>query len=286
MKLTPSSTTRRSVAMACSRLGGSPQIPDPVIRIAPKPMRLTVRSPPTSMVPAAAAVGCALTPYLLKAVPDKTKPDKSGPIIPTTLSKPLMDGSAVHGGVPDEPGLADDDLADAGLHDQVRLEVPRQGGRGARAPARQLLAYRDRLEGHGVGLPPGHAFQPDRVLSGPGFAGDPDKQVPGPGNHDRTIQQARENNAGVLTCRAFRGDREFPAVQVGPLRHDAQCGGRRLWGWFRVGWRRGQPHRAGRRHGGTESGDSSLHNSPGVSKVCSPTQAGTMMRRCPVRGRD
>src|SRR5579859_1556575 len=90
MKLTPSSTTRRSVAMACSRLGGSPQIPDPVIRIAPKPMRLTVRSPPTSMVPAAAAVGCALTPYLLKAVPDKTKPDKPEPINPTTLSKPLM----------------------------------------------------------------------------------------------------------------------------------------------------------------------------------------------------
>src|SRR6266851_6131047 len=65
MKLTPSSTTRRSVAMAWSRLGGSPQIPDPVIRMAPKPSRLTVRSPPTSIVPAAAAVGCAFTPYLL-----------------------------------------------------------------------------------------------------------------------------------------------------------------------------------------------------------------------------
>src|SRR6266567_8832991 len=65
MKLTPSSTTRRSVAMAWSWLGGSPQIPDPVIRMAPKPSRLTVRSPPTSIVPAAAAVGCAFTPYLL-----------------------------------------------------------------------------------------------------------------------------------------------------------------------------------------------------------------------------
>src|SRR5580704_1514361 len=65
MKLTPSSTTRRSVAMAWSRLGGSPQMPRPVIRIAPNPRRLTVRSPPTSMVPAAAAVGCALTAYLL-----------------------------------------------------------------------------------------------------------------------------------------------------------------------------------------------------------------------------
>src|ERR1700709_1542358 len=56
MKLMPSSTTRRSVAMAWSRLGGSRQIPGPVIRMAPKPRRLTVRSPPTSMVPAAAAV--------------------------------------------------------------------------------------------------------------------------------------------------------------------------------------------------------------------------------------
>src|SRR6266536_4134094 len=65
MKLMPSSTTRRSVAMAWSRLGGSPQMPRPVTRMAPKPSRLTVRSPPTSMVPAAAAVGCAFTRYLL-----------------------------------------------------------------------------------------------------------------------------------------------------------------------------------------------------------------------------
>src|ERR1700721_1083634 len=65
VNVAPSATTRGRVAVACSRLGGSPQIPEPVIRIAPKPRRLTVRSPPTSMVPAAAAVGCALTPYLL-----------------------------------------------------------------------------------------------------------------------------------------------------------------------------------------------------------------------------
>src|SRR5260370_38799465 len=40
-------------------------MPRPVIRMAPNPRRLTVRSPPTSMVPAAAAVGCAFTRYLL-----------------------------------------------------------------------------------------------------------------------------------------------------------------------------------------------------------------------------
>src|ERR1700730_17628804 len=40
-------------------------MPGPVIRMAPNPIRLTVRSPPTSMVPAAAAVGCSFTRYLL-----------------------------------------------------------------------------------------------------------------------------------------------------------------------------------------------------------------------------
>src|SRR5580700_11386753 len=68
MKLTPSSTIRLSVAVARSRLAGSSQTPGPVILIAPNPRRLTVRSPPMSMVPAAAAVGCAFTRYLLLVV--------------------------------------------------------------------------------------------------------------------------------------------------------------------------------------------------------------------------
>src|SRR6266511_700608 len=56
MKLTSSSTARRSTALAASRSGGSPQMPLPVIRMAPKPIRFTVRSPPIPMVPAALAV--------------------------------------------------------------------------------------------------------------------------------------------------------------------------------------------------------------------------------------
>src|SRR5262245_3387006 len=60
MKFTPSSTTRRNTALATSRSGGSPQMPGPVIRIAPKPMRCTVRSPPTSMVPEARAGAVSL----------------------------------------------------------------------------------------------------------------------------------------------------------------------------------------------------------------------------------
>src|ERR1035437_8778580 len=43
-------------------------MPGPVILIAPNPRRLTVRSPPMSMVPAAAAGGCAFTRYLLLVV--------------------------------------------------------------------------------------------------------------------------------------------------------------------------------------------------------------------------
>src|SRR5271163_4448256 len=54
MRFTSSSTARLRVASAASRSAGGPQIPVPVIRIAPYPMRLTVRSP-SLIVPAAAA---------------------------------------------------------------------------------------------------------------------------------------------------------------------------------------------------------------------------------------
>src|SRR5882724_3561294 len=47
MKLTPSSTARRKTFLAFSRSGGHPQIPSPVNRIAPKPSRLTNKSPPS-----------------------------------------------------------------------------------------------------------------------------------------------------------------------------------------------------------------------------------------------
>src|SRR6266487_3369317 len=50
MKLTPSSIARRKTFFALSRSGGQPQIPSPVNRIAPKPSRLTKRSPPNKNV--------------------------------------------------------------------------------------------------------------------------------------------------------------------------------------------------------------------------------------------
>src|SRR2546429_6393023 len=57
MWLTPSSTARRSTLMDRSRSPGvpRPKTAPPVRRIAPKPSRLTVRSP-SCQVPAAAAV--------------------------------------------------------------------------------------------------------------------------------------------------------------------------------------------------------------------------------------
>src|SRR4051794_738044 len=45
MRLIPRSTARRSTAMASSWSFGGPQMPSPVMRMAPKPRRRTVRSP-------------------------------------------------------------------------------------------------------------------------------------------------------------------------------------------------------------------------------------------------
>ncbi len=50
MKLTPSSMERRSTASASSRSSGSPQMPSPVIRIAPNPRRRMLL-PASSKVP-------------------------------------------------------------------------------------------------------------------------------------------------------------------------------------------------------------------------------------------
>src|SRR5204863_2059364 len=55
MKLTPSSMARRRTAFAPSRSGGGPQMPSPVIRIAPNPSRRISKSPPRVTVPAADA---------------------------------------------------------------------------------------------------------------------------------------------------------------------------------------------------------------------------------------
>src|SRR3954447_17532826 len=54
MKFTPSSTARRSTRRHSSGSSGSPQIPRPVRRIAPKPSRFTLSSPPMSNVPGGA----------------------------------------------------------------------------------------------------------------------------------------------------------------------------------------------------------------------------------------
>ena len=97
-------TARRSASLARSRSGGSPQIPGPVIRIAPKPSRFTVRSPPTSILPAAAAVG----------LPFMTAPSAAYPAIQSASVRPAARASRdwlVHGSVPvssvrREPGPA------------------------------------------------------------------------------------------------------------------------------------------------------------------------------------
>src|ERR1700722_15329534 len=56
IKLTPSSTARRSTRRTSSGSLGSPQIPFPVIRMAPKPSLWIGKSPPIVKVPLAAAL--------------------------------------------------------------------------------------------------------------------------------------------------------------------------------------------------------------------------------------
>jgi len=50
IKFTPSSMARRRTFFAFSRSGGQPQMPAPVMRMAPNPSRLTARSPPIENV--------------------------------------------------------------------------------------------------------------------------------------------------------------------------------------------------------------------------------------------
>src|ERR1700735_4175242 len=50
MSWTPSSTARRNSARAATRSRGGPQMPGPVIRMAPNPSRRTSMSPPTAKV--------------------------------------------------------------------------------------------------------------------------------------------------------------------------------------------------------------------------------------------
>src|SRR5690348_3647398 len=70
MKLTPRSTARRSTATAPSWSSGGPQMPSPVMRIAPKPRRRTFTSPPRPTVPAAAAsVASIVTARKVPAAP-------------------------------------------------------------------------------------------------------------------------------------------------------------------------------------------------------------------------
>src|ERR1700694_4035603 len=57
IKFTPSSTARRRTLSALSRSGGQPQTPSPVMRIAPKPSRLTGRSPPNFQTEFVARLG-------------------------------------------------------------------------------------------------------------------------------------------------------------------------------------------------------------------------------------
>src|SRR5687767_1099454 len=64
MKFTPRSGNRFNTRKASGLSDGGPQTPLPVMRIAPKPRRLTSSSPPMRKVPEWAAVKVAMGPPL------------------------------------------------------------------------------------------------------------------------------------------------------------------------------------------------------------------------------
>src|SRR5438270_13881594 len=78
----PSSTALRKTAMASSWSSGGPQMPAPVMRMAPKPSRRTGRSP-SSMVPAVVssrAMVVVMVPFYppTSAYPSLAEPDLRG----------------------------------------------------------------------------------------------------------------------------------------------------------------------------------------------------------------
>src|SRR5882724_1730647 len=286
MKLMPSSTTRRSVAMAWSRLGGSPQMPRPVIRMAPNPSRLTVRSPPTSMVPAAAAVGCASTRYLLLVTVSLSRlpprADAGG------RRKGRRELKGAEGTVPAWRGRGSAACAPRGENRRSRGLVPlllflvvlflvvrlflvvwrgRPAGYGhiglemgwQRGLLRLLesaedLVDPDRFHVNGVGqLVFALAEQHNYVFSRLCLSGYLDEQVPALAHPDSPGQHFRADDAGVAALRAARDHREPPAALVRPPGYDAQRGARRRRrgpGHGRAGRHRGgQAHRGACRHG-------------------------------------
>src|SRR5262245_61075147 len=71
MKLTPSSVARRRTASAAAGSLGGPQIPSPVMRMAPKPRRRTASSPPskTLALELASRLPVCLFIYVLQSIP-------------------------------------------------------------------------------------------------------------------------------------------------------------------------------------------------------------------------
>src|SRR5580692_9046373 len=193
MKLTPSSTTRRRVAMACALFGGSPQIPGPVIRMAPNPSLFTVRSPPMSIVPAAAAVGCAFTP----APPPRSTPASDAPLRPAHRGTPHPRTAAATGG---------------------------------RASAAKRLKDLDPLLAECDGpAARGLAHQLNSVLARNGLVGHLDEEFSAIAHIDRCAQHSREDHPYITGSGAADGDRELPAVVPGPSGRDLYRGrGRRV----------------------------------------------------------
>src|SRR5260370_8356980 len=88
MKLTPNATARRRTASAEAGSLGGPQIPSPVIRMAPKPRRRTVSSLPSETFPLEAVVCVATALFIfvlqnIRLLISTTNPHRKNKLYPT-----------------------------------------------------------------------------------------------------------------------------------------------------------------------------------------------------------
>src|SRR4029453_14305079 len=148
IKFTPSSTARFKTLTALPRSGGQPQIPSPVTRIAPKPSRLTVKSPPNFHVGFVATF------------------DDSDDSAPKITSDPLARSTPpVRSAVPRNVRRAIPVFSFESEHfARIPFSVrPRK----LLSTERHCLAARDRWAGNGAGAPTRRRAEPVRPEGGP-----------------------------------------------------------------------------------------------------------------------
>src|SRR5260370_39977873 len=145
MKSSPSSSARSSTAIAAPWLRGSPQIPAPVRRMAPKASRWIVRSPSRN-VPLAAAEGGVVMGVMTQV----TAGERPGFRVAGARVLSRVDGSAnVPQGDDDERERSVHQVSGDGVQDDAQgVESVSHGAGGLHAPPQMQIGEGSRLQLH------------------------------------------------------------------------------------------------------------------------------------------